>query len=61
MMAWSMDLNGTQKWIKRYEVPGSQSAWDITQINNDRYLLTGGRWFLEIDSNGNFKKNHNDK
>ena len=61
MMAWSMDLNGTQKWIKRYEVPGSQSAWDITQINNDRYLLTGGRWFFEIDSNGNFKKNHNDK
>ena len=42
-------------------MPGFQSAADITQINNDRYLLTGGRWFLEIDSNGNFKKNHNDK
>ena len=50
MMAWSMDLNGTQKWIKRYEVPGFQSAAYITQIKNNRYLLSGGKWFFEIDS-----------
>ena len=52
MMAWSMDLNGTQKWIKRYEVPGFQSASDITQIKNNRYLLSGSRWFFQIDSDG---------
>ena len=52
MMAWSMDLNGTQKWIKRYEVPGSQAAWDITRIKNNRYLLSGGRYFFQIDSDG---------
>tara|TARA_Y100000031_G_scaffold4377_1_gene5474 strand:- start:180 stop:1544 length:1365 start_codon:yes stop_codon:yes gene_type:complete len=52
MMAWSMDLNGTQKWIKRYEVPGSQAAADITQIKNNRYLLSGGRSFFQIDSDG---------
>jgi len=58
MMAWSMDLNGNQKWIKRYEVPGWQSAADITQIKNHSYLLSGGKWFLEIDSDGNLIKNH---
>ena len=58
MMAWSMDLNGIQKWIKRYEVPGSQSATDITQINNNRYLLSGGKWFFEIDSDGKLIKSH---
>ena len=52
MMAWSMDLNGTQKWIKRYEAPGSQGAWDITRIKNNRYLLSGGRYFFQIDSDG---------
>jgi len=52
MMAWSMDLNGTQKWIKRYEAPGTQSAADITRIKNNRYLLSGGRWFFQIDSDG---------
>jgi len=52
MMAWSMDLNGTQKWIKRYEAPGSQAAWDITRIKNNRYLLSGGRYFFQIDSDG---------
>ena len=52
MMAWSMDLNGAQKWIKRYEVPGWQSAADITQIKNNRYLLSGGRSFFQIDSDG---------
>ena len=53
MMAWSMDLNGTQKWIKRYEAPGSQAAWDITRIKNNLYLLSGGRYFFQIDSDGN--------
>ena len=53
MMAWSMDLNGTQKWIKRYEEPGWQVAADITRIKNNRYLLSGGsRWFFQIDSDG---------
>ena len=47
-----MDLNCTQKWIKRYEVPGFQSAADITQIKNNRYLLSGSRWFYQIDSDG---------
>ena len=60
MMAWSMDLNGTQKWIKRYVVPGWQSAADITQIKNNSFLLSGGRSFLEIDSDGNLIKNHNE-
>ena len=59
MMAWSMDLNGTQKWIKRYEEPGWQVASDITQIKNNRYLLSGGRWFFEIDPSGNLIKIHN--
>ena len=52
MMAWSMDLNGTQKWVKRYEEPGWQVAADITRIKNNRYLLSGGRWFFQIDSDG---------
>ena len=53
MMAWSMDLNGTQKWIKRYEEPGWQVAGDITRIKNNRYLLSGGsKWFFQIDSDG---------
>ena len=52
MMAWSMDLNGTQKWVKRYEEPGWQVASDITQIKNNRYLLSGSRWFFQIDSDG---------
>ena len=59
MMAWSMDLNGTQKWVKRYEEPGWQVASDINQIKNNRYLLSGGRkWFFEIDSDGNLIKIH---
>ena len=58
MMAWSMDLNGTQKWVKRYEEPGVQVASGITRIKNNRYLLSGSRWFLEIDSDGNLIKNH---
>ena len=58
MMAWSMDLNGTQKWVKRYEEPGGQVASGITRIKNNRYLLSGSRWFLEIDSDGNLIKNH---
>ena len=60
MMAWSMDLNGSQKWIKRYEVPGWQSAGDITQIKNNTFLLSGGRWFFEIDSDGNLLKVNNE-
>ena len=53
MMSWSMDLNGTQKWIKRYEEPGWQVAGDITRIKNNRYLLSGGsKWFFQIDSDG---------
>ena len=60
MMAWSMDLNGIQKWIKRYEVPGWQSAGDITQIKKNSFLLSGGRWFFEIDSDGNLIKNYNE-
>ena len=52
MMAWSMDLNGTQKWVKRYEEPGWQVASDITRIKNNRYLLSGNRWFFQIDSDG---------
>ena len=58
MMAWSMDLNGTQKWVKRYEEPGGQVASGITRIKNNRYLLSGSRWFLEIDSDGSLIKNH---
>ena len=58
MMAWSMDLNGTQKWVKRYEEPGVQVASGITRIKNNRYLLSGSRWFLEIDSDGSLIKNH---
>ena len=59
MMAWSMDLNGTQKWIKRYEVPGWQTAADITQIKNNHFLLSGGgNSFFEIDSDGNLIKIH---
>jgi len=52
MMSWSMDLNGTQKWVKRYEEPGWQVASDITRIKNNRYLLSGSRWFFQIDSDG---------
>lgn len=59
MMAWSMDLNGTQKWVKRYEEPGLQVASGITRIKNNRYLLSGSRWFIEIDSDGSLIKNHN--
>ena len=58
MMAWSMDLNGTQKWIKRYEVPGWQAASDITQIKNNHFLLSGGNLFFEIDSDGKLIKIH---
>ncbi len=58
MMAWSMDLNGTQKWIKRYEVPGWQTAADITQIKNNHFLLSGGKSFFEIDSDGKLIKIH---
>jgi len=60
MMAWSMDLNGTQKWVKRYEEPGLQVASGITRIKNNRYLLSGSRWFIEIDSDGSLIKNHNE-
>ena len=58
MMVWSMDLNGKQKWIKRYEEPGKQSAADITQIKNNHFLLSGGNLFFEIDSDGKLKKIH---
>ena len=30
-----MFRNGKQKWIKRYEEPGKQSAADILQIKNN--------------------------
>ena len=58
MMVWSMDLNGKQKWIKRYEEPGKQSAADILQIKNKHFLLSGGSIFFEIDSNGGLIKIH---
>jgi len=58
MMAWSMDLNGTQKWVKRYEEPGWQAAADITQIKNNHFLLSGGNLFFEIDSDGKLIKIH---
>ena len=58
MMVWSMDLNGKQKWIKRYEEPGKQSAADILQIKNNHFLLSGGSIFFEIDSNGGLIKIH---
>ena len=58
MMAWSMDLNGTQKWVKRYEEPGWQAAADITQIKNNHFLLSGGNSFFEIDSDGKLIKIH---
>ncbi len=58
MMVWSMDLNGKQKWIKRYEEPGKQSAADIIQIKNNHFLLSGGNSFFEIDSNGGLIKIH---
>ena len=58
MMVLSMDLNGKQKWIKRYEEPGKQSAADITQIKNNHFLLSGGNLFFEIDSDGKLIKIH---
>ena len=58
MMVWSMDLNGNQKWIKRYIEPGKQSASSITPLSNNHFLLSGGSWFFEIDSDGNLKKIH---
>ena len=58
MMVWSMDLNGKQKWIKRYEEPGKQSAADITQIKNNHFLLSGENLFFEIDSDGKLIKIH---
>ena len=58
MMVWSMDLNGNQKWIKRYEEPGKQSASSITLLRNNHFLLSGGSWFFEIDSDGNLIKIH---
>ena len=58
MMVWSMDLNGKQKWIKRYEEPGKQSAADIILIKNNNFLLSGGSIFFEIDSNGGLIKIH---
>ena len=58
MMVWSMDLNGKQKWIKRYEEPGKQSAADITRIKNNHFLLSGGNLFFEIDSDGKLIKIH---
>ena len=58
MMVWSMDLNGNQKWIKRYVEPGKQSASSITPLSNNHFLLSGGSWFFEIDSDGNLKKIH---
>ena len=58
MMVWSMDLYGKQKWIKRYEEPGKQSAADITQIKNNHFLLSGGNLFFEIDSEGKLIKIH---
>ena len=58
MMVWSMDLNGDQKWIKRYEVSGAQTAESITLIKNNHFLVSGGKSFFEIDSDGIFIKNH---
>ena len=58
MMVWSMDLNGEQKWIKRYEVSGPQTAESITLIKNNHFLVSGGKSFFEIDSDGIFIKNH---
>ena len=58
MMVWSMDLNGKQKWIKRYVEPGRQSAESITPLSNNHFLLSGGSWFFEIDTDGNLKKIH---
>ena len=58
MMVWSMDLNGKQKWIKRYEEPGPQTAESITLIKNNHFLVSGGKQFLEIDSDGEFIKLH---
>jgi len=58
MMVWSMDLNGKQKWIKRYEEPGTQTAESITLIKNNHFLVSGGKSFFEIDSDGIFIKNH---
>ena len=57
-MVWSMDLNGEQKWIKRYEVSGAQTAESITLIKNNHFLVSGGKSFFEIDSDGIFIKNH---
>ena len=58
MMVWSMDLNGNEKWIKRYVEPGKQTASSITPLSNNHFLLSGGSWFFEIDSDGNLKKIH---
>ena len=58
MMVWSMDLNGKQKWIKRYEEPGRQAAESITLIKNNHFLLSGGNSFFEIDSDGKLIKIH---
>ena len=57
MMVWSMDLNGNQKWIKRYIEPGKQYAVSINKLINNNYLLSSGRLFAEINpSNGELIK-----
>ena len=57
MMVWSIDLNGNQKWIKRYVEPGKQSAVSINKLINNNYLLSSGRLFAEINpSNGELIK-----
>ena len=59
MMAWSIDLNGSQNWIQRYEISGVQSAEKIVNIFNKNYLLMGGSRYIEIDPDGKLIKIHN--
>ena len=57
MMVWSMDLNGEQKWIKRYEVLGPQSAVSITFIKNNHILVTVEKSLFENESDVIITKN----
>ena len=45
---------------KYYSSRGKKVVNLIEQIKNNSYLLSGGRSFLEIDSDGNLIKNYNE-
>ena len=57
----SFSMVGKWQGASKVESTGEwQSAGDITQIKNNSFLLSGGRWFFEIDSDGNLLKVNNE-